>query len=102
MKIKFLASAEIDLRWYRHYYEDVFPEGRKRANARYLSATRALMTNPYLGTPLEDGNARKFTIIGTPFHFVYRVGEIGIEILQVKDGRSNPAASPDEAQESNS
>lgn len=96
MKIKFLASAESDLRWYRHYYEDIFPEGRKRANARYLSATRALMTNPFLGVPLEDADARKFTITGTPFHFVYRVGEDRIEILQVKDGRSNPAGRAEE------
>jgi plasmid stabilization system protein ParE len=97
MKIRILASAETDLRWYRHYYEDIFPEGRKRANAHYLSATRALMANPFLGAPLEDSKARKFAISGTPFHFVYRVGKDSIEIVQVKDGRSNPATDPDEA-----
>jgi plasmid stabilization system protein ParE len=90
MKIVFLASAELDLRWYRHYYEDVFPEGRKRANSRYLGARRAQTANPYLGTLQEDGQSRKFTVTGTPFHFVYRVGKDRIEILRVKDGRSNP------------
>lgn len=101
MRVIFLASTESDLRWYRHYYEDVFPEGRKRANERYLGARRALATNPYIGTPEENGKTRKFPITGTPFHFVYRVGKDRIEILRVKDGRSNPSDT-DDASESSS
>lgn len=101
MRIVFLASAEFDLRWYRHYYEDIFPEGRKRANERYLGARRALATNPFLGTPQVDGKTRKFPVSGTPFHFVYRVGKDRIEILRVKDGRSNPFDTEDTS-ESNS
>lgn len=100
MKVVFLASTEPDLRWYRHYYEDVFPEGRKHANERYLGARKALANNPYIGTLEEIGKTRKFMITGTPFHFVYRVGRDRIEILRLKDGRSNPFDTDDASESS--
>ena len=94
MKIVILPSAHADLRWYRHYYRSVFPEGRKHAESRYIAATRVLLDNPFAGNPIEGLKARKFSITGTPFHFIYRVGDKQIQILQVNDGRGKPVDLP--------
>jgi plasmid stabilization system protein ParE len=95
MKIVILQTAEFDLRWYRRYYETIFKEGRAQARLRYVAATRVLRENPYAGLPMEDLESRKFSITGTPFHFIYRVGDKQIEVLQVKDGRSGSAGAPE-------
>lgn len=95
MKIVILPSAEGDLRWYRRYYETVFPQGRANGRSRYVAATRVLRENPFAGQPTETSGARKFSITGTPFHFLYRVRESQIQILQVRDGRSDPAVAPE-------
>lgn len=95
MKIVILQSAEADLRWYRRYYETVFPEGRKYGRLRYVAATRVLCENPFAGQPFQNNTSRKFSITGTPFHFVYRVVETQIQVLQIRDGRRNSVAVPD-------
>ena len=35
MQIKFLAGAKKDLRWFKQYYMQVFPEGRVNADRNY-------------------------------------------------------------------
>ena len=95
MKIVILRSAEADLRWYHHYYESIFPEGRSNGRARFVAATRVLLQNPFAGQPAEVAPCRKFAITGTPFHFLYRVAGKQIQVLQIKDGRSKPDRLPE-------
>jgi plasmid stabilization system protein ParE len=89
MKIVILRSAESDLRWYRHYYESVFPEGRQKGRLRYIAVTRVLLKNPLAGPHYQNDETRKFSITGTPFVLIYRVTDNQIQILQIKYGRSN-------------
>ncbi len=100
MKIVILQSAESDLRWYRYYYESVFREGRKNGRLRYVAATIVLLQNPLAGNPYKNDTTRKFSITGTPFHFIYRVVRNQIQIVQIKDGRSNSALDTDILNES--
>lgn len=100
MKIVILRSAEDDLKWYRYYYESVFREGRKNGRLRYVAATRVLLQNPLAGKPYENDAIRKFSVTGTPFHFIYRVVGNQIQVVQIKDGRSNPALDTDVSSES--
>jgi plasmid stabilization system protein ParE len=90
MKVVILPSAELGLRWYEHYYEDIFPEGRKNAKLRFSATLRVLESNPHIGTKIEGLSARKIPISGTPFQFVYRIGKGRVEILKLWDGRGNP------------
>jgi plasmid stabilization system protein ParE len=90
MKVRFLPSTELGLRWYSHYYENIFPDGRKKAKARFSATLRLLESNPYIGTMVEGFEARKINISGTPFLFVYRVGKSRVQILKLWDARGDP------------
>ena len=90
MKVIILPSAESGLRWYQHYYAKVFPEGKRHAKARFSATLRVLESNPRSGVVMSDLPVRKISIIGTPFQFIYRVGNEHVEILKLWDGRGNP------------
>lgn len=90
MKIIYLALAKRDLRWFKSYYMQVFPQGREVADSQFLRSQKILKENPYIGHPSErvDG-AREYYIPRTPFTFVYRVKDETIEVLRLLDGRSS-------------
>ncbi|MFI0848788.1 type II toxin-antitoxin system RelE/ParE family toxin [Mesorhizobium sp. IMUNJ 23232] len=90
MRILFLAQAKRDLRWFKRYYTDTFPEGSRKADAQFVRAQRLLLTNPHIGHPSEkvDG-ARELHLQRTPFTFIYRPFSDRIEILRVIDERSD-------------
>jgi plasmid stabilization system protein ParE len=90
MKVIILPSAETGVRWFQHYYAHAFPEGRRHAKARFSATLRVLESSPHIGTLMEDVTARKISITGTPFQFIYRVGKGRVEILKLWDGRGNP------------
>jgi plasmid stabilization system protein ParE len=90
MKVEFLPSTELGLRWHGHYYENIFPEGRKKAKARFSATLRLLEANPFVGRVVEGFEAREISISGTPFLFVYRVVKSRIQILKLWDARGNP------------
>lgn len=89
MKIVFLASAKPDLRWFKHYYMSRFPEGRRNADAQFLSTKALLLANPFVGHSVENiEDARIYSIPRTPFSFIYRVKDNVIEVVRVLDTRS--------------
>lgn len=89
MKIAFLATAQRDLDWFRHYYQSVFPEGGAGARVQYRLAVAALRDNPRIGRPDEHQTHRVLVIPRTPFSFVYRITDARIEVVRVLDGRSD-------------
>lgn len=90
MKLVFLAKAKSDLRWFKHYYLSVFPEGKAKADNQFLSIQKTLKINPYIGHPSEAvENAREYPVLKTPFIFLYRVQENSIEVLRIIDTRSD-------------
>ena len=89
MRLVFLRSAEGDLRWFRQYYENVFPDGGRRAWRQYAKAARRLVSLPLLGHPSDGKGIREYAIGGLPFSFIYRVVDDRIEILRLwTSGRS--------------
>jgi len=89
MKIIILAEAKADLRWFKHYYTRVFPEGRKNADQQYHSFLRLLKTTPTIGEAVEDmADVREYPIRNIPFSVIYRVRSEHIELLRIFDQRS--------------
>lgn len=88
MKIIFLASARDDLTWFRRYYKQIFPAGAANAQEYYKRALTTLRAYPFAGHS-ETGDRRKLTIPRTPFILVYRTTSDRIEVLHIRDGRSN-------------
>lgn len=89
MKIRFLATAKQDLRWFKYYYMNRFPEGRRNADAQFLKTKELLTANPEIGHPIENmKSVRTYPVPRTPFSFVYRVTDDAVEVVRVLDGRS--------------
>jgi len=90
MKLVFLSSTKSDLVWFKHYYTNVFPQGKIKADNRFLAILKTLKSNPYIGHTSENSDGtREFPILKTPFTLIYRVRDDRIEILRIVDGRSN-------------
>ena len=89
MRIVYLESAEADLHWFKRYYTQVFPEGRKKADAQFLHTQQLLRENPMMGHLVEDiRGVREHHVTRTPFSFVYRLQGDRIEVLRVMDKRA--------------
>ena len=94
MKLVFLASTVKDLRWFKTYYESVFPDGRAREENQFRSLQELLKANPYIGHPSGTGDdVRELHVPRTPFTFLYRLRDDRIEILRVVDTRADWSAS---------
>lgn len=89
MEIVFLKSTIADLRWFKSYYMNVFPEGKAKAEAQFRNIQRVLKANPYIGHPSDDHEGlREHRVLRTPFTFLYRVKDGRVEILRVLDDRA--------------
>ena len=89
MRVVYLATTEGDLRWFKRYYTQVFPEGRKNADAHFLLTQKLLRDNPLIGQVIESvPGAREYQVPRTPFSFVYRVRQDRVEVLRVLDKRA--------------
>jgi len=92
MQIVFLPTTKNDLKWYRQYYQTVFPEGVVRAQTQFLACKQMLQANPFIGHTSEDiAGARELHVARTPFTIVYRVTDVRIEILRIWDTRQGGA-----------
>ena len=94
MKVVFLASASHSLRWFQLYYTRVFPEGRKKAEARFVRMQITLAAAPLIGGAYGDRGSRKYSIPRTPFSVIYRVRSDRVEILRVIDQRAERVETP--------
>jgi hypothetical protein len=91
MQVKFLASSLNDLKWFRYYYESVFPQGLEKAQKQFHSTKGLIKESPYIGHVIQNDNILEFSIPNIPFSFIYRIkGEV-IEILRVWDERQDRA-----------
>lgn len=90
MRLVFLASCAPDLRWFKTYNLEAFPEGKALAEKSFASVQQILKASPYIGHPSDmvEG-AREHRVLRTPFTFVYRVLDDRIEIMRVLDMRSD-------------
>lgn len=90
MKVVFLDSAVEELEWFKTYYDEVFTAGAGRGYERLKAAIELLEQNPKAGRCNEAlKGCRDLVMTSTPFVLVYRITETQVEILHVKDARSN-------------
>jgi plasmid stabilization system protein ParE len=90
MKLVYLASAKPGLRWFHRYYTSAFPEGKAKADRRFLAVQTLLKTNPHAGHESEIvPGAREFPVPKTPFSYVYQIKGERIEVLLIADNRSD-------------
>jgi plasmid stabilization system protein ParE len=86
MRVVFLRSTEVGLRWFNRYYR---PEGGRNARQEMSQALQRLSAHPRIGPETGEGDARRLVITRTPFALEYRVAQDRIEILRVLDDRAN-------------
>lgn len=89
MRITFLQRALEDLKWFRFYYENIFPQGINKAQKQYYFTKALLKDNPYIGHLINENDIREFSIPGIPFSFIYRVESERIAVLRVWDERQD-------------
>jgi len=90
MKLVYLPSTITDLKWFRTYYTEVFPDGLKRAQQQFRNVEQLLRANPHIGHKTEFPKVRELVIARTPFSIVYRLTPERIEVLRIWDNRANP------------
>ena len=91
MKLVYLPSTVSDLEWFRTCYTDVFPNGQKQAQARFIAMEQILRDNPHIGRPTEFKSVRELVMTKTSFSIIYRLTSDRIEVLRIWDNRANPS-----------
>ena len=88
MNIRYLPTTIEDLKWFRQYYESVFPEGSSAARVAIKRTELLLLEHPYVGKESENSpEARELSVANTPFVMIYRIKGSMIEIIRLWDGR---------------
>ena len=54
MELIFLEKTKQDFLWVRKYYEQIFPEGAKKALSQFDLMEELLLNNPYIGRKKHD------------------------------------------------
>ena len=89
MQIIFLPSTIADLRWFRRYYQTVFPEGKSGAKVQYARARHALLAFPQAGHEVEgEAPMRELHIPQTAFSLVYFIERDSIIVTRLLDSRA--------------
>ncbi|MDE2446513.1 MAG: type II toxin-antitoxin system RelE/ParE family toxin [Alphaproteobacteria bacterium] len=90
MKVVFRRFCEADLKWFRYYYDSVFPAGAVRAKTRLASIYQTLKAHPLIGHPVVGvANVHEFNIPNTPFSLIYTVNDTEIMVLRILDNRAH-------------
>ena len=71
------------------YYEDIFPEGLRRAQTQFHATELLLAENPYIGYPTHREGVREFSVPKIPFSYIYRIEQDRIEVLRIWDERQD-------------
>lgn len=90
MRFAYTEVAKADLAWFRLYYRSAFAAGAPSASKQLNRTIANLLSNPYIGHPLDDDEMREYSIPRTPFSIIYRVVDDCIEIARVWDQRGDP------------
>jgi len=91
----FLSSSEAGLRWFRRYYDQVFPAGKPNGLEMFREARTLLVDHPFAGHPYEDyEDIRELSIRRTPFTIVYKIADETIRVIDIRDARGLRGALP--------
>jgi plasmid stabilization system protein ParE len=88
MQIVYLRRAAKEYLWFRDYYTRIFPEGRDKAFTHYFKVLSLIVSHPEIGKPEGKPPRRRFKISNTPFSISYKVLGNRMEIVRIRDNRS--------------
>lgn len=71
----------------RHYYQAIFPEGARKAQAQFRAVEKLLLENPFLGHKTHKEGVYEYSIPRSPFSYIYQVKPNYIAVLRVWDER---------------
>lgn len=90
MKIEYLSTSSLGVRWFKQYYRRNPQLDRMKAVVALKSAERLLQDNPFAGARFEDfDDIREKEIVGTSFSLLYIVARDTIWIVDLRDQRGN-------------
>jgi hypothetical protein len=93
MRLRYLATAEPGLRWFRAYYRKNPQLDRAKAIQALVNAERLLVEFPFSGSRYEDfEEVREHKILGTAFSLLYAVARDTIWVIDVRDQRGQRSA----------
>lgn len=93
MKLQYLQTSELGIRWMRSYYLKNPQLNRRTASIAMKAAEQTLMSFPYSGETYEAfDDVREYHIQGTAFAFLYTVSRDCVWIIDVRDTRGNRSA----------
>jgi len=81
--------ANADLEAIDDYWVGYGQDAAERVSARIEAAAAFLATMPRAGPVLKRQAARKWRIGQTPYVLIYRVTDLGIEVLRIRHGRED-------------
>jgi hypothetical protein len=96
VKTKILPTAQQDARWFRMYYSDIFPQGRRKAERQLNQARMMIERHPLAGVLKANGKTQTLVIGRTPFSLEYAIFPDFIGILRIRDQRSDPSRLSDD------
>lgn len=93
MKLKYLQTSQLGVRWLKTYYRKNPQLNLKKAVASLQSAEQTLRENPLAGERFENhDNVRELPILGTSFSLLYTVAQDTIWIIDIRDQRGYRSA----------
>ena len=88
MKLYFLETAELGLRWFKRYYFENPQLNKAAALKAFERASELLKANPYLGHRFQDmETVREYTIPNTSFSLLYTIHNDAIWVIDLRDQR---------------
>lgn len=93
MKIEYLNTSDLGVRWFKTYYRKNPQLNRAKAVVALKNAERLLQDNPFAGDTFEDlDRVREQEILGTAFSLLYTVARDTIWIIDLRDQRGKRSA----------
>jgi len=90
MKIKYLNTSDLGVRWFKNYYRRNPQLDRVKAVSSLKNAERILQDDPYSGDRFEDfEEVREKEILGTAYSLLYTLARDTIWIIDLRDQRGN-------------
>ena len=88
MKIQFLESAELGIRWMKRYFNGQPQLDKKAAVQSYSNTRKLLKQEPYIGHEFDEiDGVLELSIVGTHFSILYVVKDETIYIIDIRDQR---------------
>ncbi|THV15585.1 hypothetical protein [Rhizobium rhizophilum] len=93
MRLRYLPTSELGLRWMRHYYRSHPQLDVVAASAALALAEQTILAYPESAARFEDlDRVREYHIRGTPFSLLYAITPDEVLVIDIRDARGQRSA----------